>query len=479
MAAVSRRRLAFGAAAMGATNVAKIGLQLALLPVMARLLGPAEFGLYSLALPTVTFLLMLADGGLGASLAREDSSAKAVWSSAFWVLQVTSLVLTLGVVAWSFVLAAISGQPRLPPLMSALAVSLILLGLSVLPSARLMQQGRIGVGAVADLIANLVGAAVGVGMAFAGFGAWSLVGQYLTTFGFRTAALNVVSPFLPGRVLKLKPLLPHLAVGGSAVGVRLVDFAGRLVESAAVSRFAGSALLGAYTLANQAPRMICEGASNPLWASLYVQALRGEPEAVAQAHARLTRLLALGLFPLSFITAAAAPQWVHLLLGRGWEATGPLLAIILPTYAVAIVSAQGNAILFAKGRAEVQLALSSGWAAAKVLAVLTVPWLGLTGATAVVGAVNLIYAGAAAWVPAKLTGVSGRRLVGSFAGPLLAAAAAAIACRLLMPAAETRLLAVVGHQAAAFLLYLVLVVALQPRQIAEDIRQARRLLKKA
>ena len=51
----SNRKLAFGAIASGTVNVVKAALQLLLLPVMARLLGPDEFGVYALALPTVSF----------------------------------------------------------------------------------------------------------------------------------------------------------------------------------------------------------------------------------------------------------------------------------------------------------------------------------------------------------------------------------------------------------------------------------------
>lgn len=85
----SDRKLALGVIASGAVNVVKVGLQLLLLPVMARLLGPGEFGIYALALPTVSFVALLANGGLGATLAREPESSSLVWSSTFWILLLT------------------------------------------------------------------------------------------------------------------------------------------------------------------------------------------------------------------------------------------------------------------------------------------------------------------------------------------------------------------------------------------------------
>jgi PST family polysaccharide transporter len=475
---ISGRRLAFGAAAMGAANVVKIALQLALLPIMARLLGPAEFGLYSLALPTVVFVIMLADGGLGNSLAREDPNARTVWSSAFWAVQISCLVLTGAVVVWSHLLAAVASQPQLPPLMSVLSLSLILLGFCIIPSARLLQAGRIGAAAWADLGATLFGALVGVAMAATGWGAWSLVGQYLSTFVLRVLLLNLLAPFVPAFTLTLKPLLPHLAVGGGAVGIRLVDFAGRLIENSMVSRFVGAAPLGSYSLSNQAPRMICEGVSNPIWAAIYVQALRHEPEAAAHVHERLTRLAALTIFPVSFIAAAAAPNWVHLLLGEGWEIAGPMFMIFLPTYGMAVVGGLGSAILFARGRTDVQLGISTGWAALRVGAVALTPFVGLMNACWGVGGANLVYAIVSVFLPARLIGATPRRLLGHVATPLVAAAAAAVACWFVTPPAGGSILMLLATQAGACVLYAAVLMAIQPRRVLQDLKDARALIKR-
>src|SRR6266403_3723120 len=126
-APVSSRKLAFGAAASGTVSLIKVGLQLLLLPVMARLLGPGEFGIYALALPTVSFVALLADGGFGATLAREPESSSLVWSSAFWMLLLTGCVLTLGSSAFGLFLGYAAQQPRVPGLIAGLSLSLIFL----------------------------------------------------------------------------------------------------------------------------------------------------------------------------------------------------------------------------------------------------------------------------------------------------------------------------------------------------------------
>jgi len=138
----SGRRLAFGAIASGAANGVKLGLQLLLFPVLARLLGPDEFGLFALALPTVVLIALLADGGLSATLAREDESSELVWSSAFWALSLLGVILALCSAGFGLILSYLAKQPRLFGIICVLSVSLVFMTLSVVPSARLALNWR-------------------------------------------------------------------------------------------------------------------------------------------------------------------------------------------------------------------------------------------------------------------------------------------------------------------------------------------------
>ena len=119
-AARSSRRLGVNAIAGGAANFMKIGVQLIMLPLMAHLLGPSEFGLYALALPTISFFMILADGGLAASMAREPSDATTVWSTAFWLTLLVGVALAGVVVGWGFLLGALMHEPRVTKLMALL-----------------------------------------------------------------------------------------------------------------------------------------------------------------------------------------------------------------------------------------------------------------------------------------------------------------------------------------------------------------------
>jgi PST family polysaccharide transporter len=423
----------FGASAWGAVSVFKVVLQLALLPVMARLLGPADFGLYALALPAVSFVSMLADGGLGLSLAREPEESP-VWPTAFWLLLGAGLVLAAGVAAWGVAASRVLGQPALAPLLGVLSVSLVLLTLGVIPSARLSRQGRLGAGAAADLAGNLAGAALGVVGALRGLGAMSLAVQYVTVFAVRTVWLNVSAPCRPR--LKFQPALlrGHFALGGLLVAGRGVEFAGRLAESALFSQLLGMPRLGVYAFAGQVQRFVNESAGNAFWSAMYVRALRGDTGQLVAVRYRLARLLGVILLPVTLLIAAAAPDLIGLLLGPKWLPAVPLLRILVPVYALTVISGLGGAQLLAYGAYRLPFYCGVGFSLGRVLAILAGPWAGVVGVAWTVAGVNVAYSLAMLFLLAGPTGCRPWRILRGLAAPLAAGAAGGAACGLLVAA---------------------------------------------
>ena len=253
----SGRRLALGAGIMGVVGILKMLMQAATLPIMARLLGPSELGLYALAFPIVAFVTMLADGGLGISLAREPLNSP-VWSTAFWVLLLAGVFLSIVLTGIGFGEGYILHQPRIPGLMAALSVTVVLLTITVPSTARLDRHGRFGIGPIGDLVGNMIGMAVGVICAFRGDGAWSLAAQYLTVFFVRSVIINYLGFAWPKMEFYPRLLLTHIATGGLLVASRMTDYFTRTVENLVVGQALGTATLGQYAFSTQITRYLGE-----------------------------------------------------------------------------------------------------------------------------------------------------------------------------------------------------------------------------
>jgi O-antigen/teichoic acid export membrane protein len=428
----SNRKLAFGAIASGTVNVVKVGLQLLLLPVMARLLGPDEFGIYALALPTVSFVALLADGGLGATLAREPETSSLVWSSAFWFLLVAGFALALGASVFGIFLSHLVQQPRVSPMIALLSLSLVFLVLSVPAAARLTRRRNLGVGAAADLAANLTGAVVAVVLAINGAGAWSLVAQYLSTYAMRAVVLNVSAFERPRLQFSMSSIRPHMASGGLLIGTRLSEYIGRVGENVAIDRLFGTALLGSFTFANQISRFATETVGNVSWAALYVQALTADRASVVDIHRRLCRMLAGILFPTTLLAAAAAPELIDMLLGPKWTDVALMLRILLPVSALSIIAVQVGPILLAIDRFGIYFWCAVALSLARVVVACAGLWIGLAGVVYGIAGVTLLHFAILIMLSEPPTGCRVSPMLKGLAGPAMSSLVAAGGCLLML-----------------------------------------------
>jgi PST family polysaccharide transporter len=469
------RRLALSVAAGGAANVIKLAIQLVLLPVMAHLLGPAEFGLYSLALPTIAFFSVLTDGGMGISLAREREGSSVIWSTAFWVLLPIGVSITLIVIIFGFVLSTLAEQPRLAALMTYLSLSFLFLTFSILPTARLIRRGRLVILAGADVTATFIGAVVGVGLAIAGGGAWSLASQYLTFSVVRAVLLNCADFYRPTFHFQFSLLHRHLLAGSSQVGTRLFELAGQLVENLVFSRMFGSVALGTYTFANQATRFICDAAGRPISAALYSYAVSEDQRSVARLHEKLCRLLASVLFPIAFLLSAPAPQVFNLMLEPKWASSATLVQILFPFFAFRNIGALSTSILLANGRNAIVFWIGSGLTLGRVLSVCAGAWFGPIGVAYGLGLAHLFYAAAMFIVPTETTGSHVWLLFRNILAPLASAVMAWLVCFLVLSLQldgpiRTLLAVITG----AFV-YLLAMIALEGKQFRADMHAIQRV----
>jgi O-antigen/teichoic acid export membrane protein len=415
-------------AAGGASSLLKAALQLAMLPLMGRLLGPKEFGLYAMALPVVTFFTVVADGGLGASLAKERSHDTTVWNTAFYVMLALGVCVAGIVNLCGFGLAAVLHEPRLHALLALLSFNFIFIAVSTLPSARLFQRNDLVSLSAVDTIATILGAGLAIGFALHGFGAMSLAVQSAATFGGRALGLNALAFELPGRKTSLKLLASHLHTGGVLVGTRLIDMFCRFAENLLFSLAFGPAALGSYTFANQACRFLVESASNPVWAATYAQSLKlvGAPFVALQCN--MARLMMLTVFPAACLVAAASPEVIPFLLGEKWHHAGHFVQILVCSYALAAAATIGGAALLATSHNRLFLFTSTLLVVGRVVAVAIGHWTGPLEATTGVALAQVAYAVVMGVVLSRTYAITPAQILAAIGTPAVAGLAGGLVC---------------------------------------------------
>jgi PST family polysaccharide transporter len=238
------RRAFFGTIAMSTVSVAKLGLQLLVLPILARVLGPESFGLIGLAWPFIVFTSVLTDAGLGTPLVREQNASRQLEATVFWISTAIGTVsaVLLCILAWP--LAAAFSRPDLAPVLAALSPILMIGGSMTVPTARITRSRNFTIFAVGEVLAVSLSAAVGLLAAFWGYGVWSLIIQQLVLWITKAFWLFPKSGFTLAFYCKPSLAKRFLCFGAHSAAANFADLAGKYLP----------------------PLVVGGGLASPLWA---------------------------------------------------------------------------------------------------------------------------------------------------------------------------------------------------------------------
>ena len=235
-----RQRTLSGLGWSGAHQVLGAVLQFSISVVLARLLSPKDFGLIGMVMVLTGFASSLYEMGLGASLVQRGTISDRHRNTVFCVNVAAGALLTIFFVLTAPLIARFYQEPLLRLLTAILSLNLIFGSLNVVQNAMLVRsldfKTKFWIGIVGIFISGLVG----IGMAVAGAGVWSLVGQSITstilqvTFMWRWSSRR---PKFSFDWSAFKELIPF---GGNLIGSGVLHYWGRNIDKLFIGRLLGS-----------------------------------------------------------------------------------------------------------------------------------------------------------------------------------------------------------------------------------------------
>jgi O-antigen/teichoic acid export membrane protein len=346
-----------GAAMALSAQATRFLLHLGSTMVLARLLAPSDFGLIAMVTAVTGLLAMFKDAGLSmATIQRQELVHRQV-SMLFWINAGLSIGITLVVAALAPALAWFYGEPRLVEITLVLAGTFIFGGLSVQHQALLRRQMRFKELAIVEVLSMATGIAVGIGMAAARCGYWSLVGLHAGTAVAHCVLVWRFSGWRPGRPSRGSGIGPMLGFGGS---LTVASFCNHLREQfplIAIGQALGSAPLAIYERAYRLLVLPLSQMMPPLSAVAVpvLCRLQDHPERFRRTARRLILLASASAVPCSVAGVLAAPELVEIALGSQWRRAAVLFALLSPLAATQTVSAIGIWLLTTTGQGAVLL----------------------------------------------------------------------------------------------------------------------------
>lgn len=301
-------------------NFTKQGIVFIIGIILARLLTPREFGL--IGMTTVFFALSesFIDSGFGQALVRKKNCTQADYSTVFYYNLFISIFL-YGILF--FTAAPISrffDEPKLQLILQVLGLGLIFKSLSLIHLIRLVKHIDFKRQTKVTVIASIGSGIIGVGMAYQGYGVWSLVVKMLSSFALTSILLWFVNTWKPSLIFSKQSFKEMFSFGYKLLLSGLLDKAYNNVYYLVIGKYFSATALGFYTRADQFRNLpsqnltvVIQRVSFPSLASIQDDIPR-----LKAAYQKLIRSTMLITFILMFGLAAMARPLVLTLIGEKW-----------------------------------------------------------------------------------------------------------------------------------------------------------------
>ncbi|WP_344060137.1 lipopolysaccharide biosynthesis protein [Microbacterium pumilum] len=340
-----------GAAVTAGAQIFRIGIQLAGIVILARLVTPYDYGMITMILAIIGIGEVLRDFGLAQASIQARTITRGQQSNLFWTNTGVGLVLTIVTIGLSWAIAAFYGTPGLQPLTVVLASTFLLRGMTTQFMAHMARNLRFGRLSTAETVGQLVALGVAIVMALMGFGAWALVAQQVAQAAFTLVIMVMLAQWLPGWIDRHATIRPFLRYGVGVAGSQLLSYASRNVDSVVIGARFGATPLGLYNRAFQLMMLPLSQINAPATrvAVPVLSRLQDERKRFAQfiLLGQFATLLLVG--SITAICISQAYPVILVFLGPEWLDAAPLFQILAVGGIFQAVSYASYWVFLAKG----------------------------------------------------------------------------------------------------------------------------------
>lgn len=336
------------------SQVGRQGTQLITTVILARLLSPSDFGLVGMAMVVIGFINIFKDLGTAAAVIQRKELSEALLSSIFWVNAGFGALAMIVL----FLIAPFGGlfyrEPRVVAVLQVLSMSFFISGLGILHQALLERALSFNSLAKLETASVLVGAVVGIGLAFAGAGVWSLVFQSLTTAFVATILLWLSSSWRPRWVFDWEEIRAMSSFSLNLTGFNIFNYFTRNADYLLIGRYLGAQDLGYYTLAYRILLFPLQNITAVIGRVMYpvLSTMQDDNRRFASAYLKVIGTIALITFPLMMGIFALAKPFVLTLFGDRWQPVILLIMIFAPVGLIQSIGATVGGIYLVKGRTD-------------------------------------------------------------------------------------------------------------------------------
>lgn len=327
--------------------------------ILARLLAPEHYGTVAIVNIFISFANVIVTSGLGNSLIRKKDADELDFSTVFYANIALAAIIYTVVFLTAPLAATLYKNESITLILRVMGISLIISGFNNVQHAYVSKKMIFRRFFFATVIGTVISAAVGIWMAYCGFGVWALVAQHLINKTVDTVVLFITvrwRPMLRFSGTRLKGLFSY---GWKLLASELINTAYLELRSMVISIRYSSADLAYYNKGQSFPKLLYINLNSSLQSVLFpkMSNVQDRLDEVKQLTRRAIRVTGYAIRPLILGIALVAEPFVRLLLTEKWLPCIPFLRIYCVIYIFTLVQTACLQVIKALGRSDIFLKL--------------------------------------------------------------------------------------------------------------------------
>ena len=328
--------------------------------ILARLLAKNDFGLVAVAVVAINYLSVLKDLGLGVALIQRKGDIKEAANTVFTINIIIGLVLSAIVIPLAPFVATYFRDPQVTPVLRWMGISFVIHALGSVHTNWLVRDLDYRRKLVPELGGALIKGAISIGMAYLGYGVWSLVFGQIAGAIASVTLVWIILPWRPRLTLDRETARGLMKFGVSVTAIDIISEIIDNIDYVIVARIFGLVPLSIYTLAYRLPEILLIG---NLWVMAGVifpafSTIQDQPNELRRGFLASVRIVDLMAVPICLGLLIAADPIVRVMFGNQWLDIIPILRVLAVYAWVYSLGFHVGGLYKAIGRPDISLRLS-------------------------------------------------------------------------------------------------------------------------
>lgn len=344
------RKVAKGAALLLASKVAGQILGLASTIIVARFLLPDDYGVFAAAMSLMVLISLFVEFPVSQAIIHLQEADEDDYDTAFTINLLRSAVVALLLLALALPMANFLKEPRVGPVIAALAGYTILFGLKNPRMEWFVRKMDFSREASLEVVSKLAQLVFSAGFAVVLHSYWALLIGITVAGAIQVVLSYIMRPVMPRFTLKSFKRLFNYSIW--MAGNTILGQVYQLIDTLTLGRVTGAASLGAYSMGSLLSGRIVEAIWMPASRSLFAafSQIQNDQKRLANACFNSVSLMAFFLVPVAIIMFIFAEPIVFILLGNQWDIAVPVMQVMAAISLVFIIWTPLQAALMGTGR---------------------------------------------------------------------------------------------------------------------------------